>query len=131
MLAVLAIALGASLGAVLRWVLGNQLNAVFPFLPPGTLAANLLGGYLIGLAVAFFATHPTLPPEWRLFAVTGFLGGLTTFSTFSAEVVTQLMAGRLAWALAAVAVHVGGSLVMTLLGIGTVTLMRNLRLAGA
>ncbi|WP_374586683.1 fluoride efflux transporter CrcB [Ideonella dechloratans] len=131
MLAVLAIALGASLGAVLRWVLGNQLNAVFPFLPPGTLAANLLGGYLIGLAVAFFATHPTLPPEWRLFAVTGFLGGLTTFSTFSAEVVTQLMAGRLAWALAAVAVHVGGSLVMTLLGIGTVTLVRNLRLAGA
>jgi len=131
MLAVLAIALGASLGAVLRWVLGNQLNAVFPFLPPGTLAANLLGGYLIGLAVAFFATHPTLPPEWRLFAVTGFLGGLTTFSTFSAEVVTQLMAGRLAWALGAVAVHVGGSLVMTLLGIGTVTLVRNLRLAGA
>ena len=131
MLAVLAIALGASLGAVLRWVLGNQLNAVFPFLPPGTLAANLLGGYLIGLAVAFFATHPTLPPEWRLFTVTGFLGGLTTFSTFSAEVVTQLMAGRLAWALAAVAVHVGGSLVMTLLGIGTVTLVRNLRLAGA
>lgn len=131
MLAVLAIALGASLGAVLRWVLGNQLNAVFPFLPPGTLAANLLGGYLIGLAVAFFATHPTLPPEWRLFAVTGFLGGLTTFSTFSAEVVTQLMAGRLAWALAAVAVHVGGSLVMTLLGISTVTLVRNLRLAGA
>lgn len=131
MLAVLAIALGASLGAVLRWVLGNQLNAVLPFLPLGTLAANLLGGYLIGLAVAFFATHPTLPPEWRLFAVTGFLGGLTTFSTFSAEVVTQLMAGRLAWALAAVAVHVGGSLVMTLLGIGTVTLVRNLRLAGA
>lgn len=131
MLAVLAIALGASLGALLRWVLGNQLNAVFPFLPPGTLAANLLGGYLIGLAVAFFATHPTLPPEWRLFAVTGFLGGLTTFSTFSAEVVTQLMAGRLAWALAAVAVHVCGSLVMTLLGIGTVTLVRNLRLAGA
>ncbi|KAB0581225.1 fluoride efflux transporter CrcB [Ideonella dechloratans] len=131
MLAVLAIALGASLGALLRWVLGNQLNAVFPFLPPGTLAANLLGGYLIGLAVAFFATHPTLPPEWRLFAVTGFLGGLTTFSTFSAEVVTQLMAGRLTWALAAVAVHVGGSLVMTLLGIGTVTLVRNLRLAGA
>ena len=131
MLAVLAIALGASLGAVLRWVLGNQLNAVFPFLPPGTLAANLLGGYLIGLAVAFFATHPTLPPEWRLFAVTGFLGGLTTFSTFSAEVVTQLMAGRLGWSLIAVAVHVAGSITMTLLGIGTVSLVRHLRLAGA
>jgi len=131
MLAVLAIALGASLGALLRWVLGNQLNALFPFLPPGTLAANLLGGYLIGLAVAFFATHPTLPPEWRLFAVTGFLGGLTTFSTFSAEVVTQLMAGRLGWSLIAVAVHVAGSLTMTLLGIGTVSLVRHLRLAGA
>lgn len=131
MLAVLAIALGASLGALLRWVLGNQLNALFPFLPPGTLAANLLGGYLIGLAVAFFATHPTLPPEWRLFAVTGFLGGLTTFSTFSAEVVTQLMAGRLGWSLMTVAVHVAGSITMTLLGIGTVTLVRNLRLAGA
>jgi len=131
MLAVLAIALGASLGALLRWVLGNQLNALFPFLPPGTLAANLLGGYLIGLAVAFFATHPTLPPEWRLFAVTGFLGGLTTFSTFSAEVVTQLMAGRLGWSLIAVAVHVAGSITMTLLGIGTVSLVRHLRLAGA
>ncbi|MCO5978722.1 fluoride efflux transporter CrcB [Ideonella oryzae] len=131
MLAVLAIALGASLGALLRWVLGNQLNALFPFLPPGTLAANLLGGYLIGLAVAFFATHPTLPPEWRLFAVTGFLGGLTTFSTFSAEVVTQLMAGRLGWSLMAVAVHVAGSITMTLLGIGTVSLVRHLRLAGA
>ena len=131
MLAVLAIALGASLGALLRWVLGNQLNALFPFLPPGTLAANLLGGYLIGLAVAFFATHPTLPPEWRLFAVTGFLGGLTTFSTFSAEVVTQLMAGRLGWSLMAVAVHVAGSITMTLLGIGTVSLVRHIRLAGA
>lgn len=131
MLAVLAIALGASLGALLRWVLGNQLNALFPFLPPGTLAANLLGGYLIGLAVAFFATHPTLPPEWRLFAVTGFLGGLTTFSTFSAEVVTQLMAGRLGWSLTTVAVHVAGSITMTLLGIGTVSLVRHLRLAGA
>lgn len=131
MLAVLAIALGASLGALLRWVLGNQLNALFPFLPPGTLAANLLGGYLIGLAVAFFATHPTLPPEWRLLAVTGFLGGLTTFSTFSAEVVTQLMAGRLGWSLMTVAVHVAGSITMTLLGIGTVSLVRHLRLAGA
>jgi CrcB protein len=81
--------------------------------------------------VAFFATHPTLPPEWRLFAVTGFLGGLTTFSTFSAEVVTQLMAGRLGWSLMAVAVHVAGSITMTLLGIGTVSLVRHLRLAGA
>lgn len=131
MLAVMAISLGAALGALLRWVLGNQLNALFPMLPPGTLAANLLGGYLIGLAVAFFASHPSLPPEWRLLVVTGFLGGLTTFSTFSAEVVTQLMAGRLGWSLMTVLVHVAGSITMTLLGIGTVGLIRHLRFAGA
>jgi fluoride exporter len=121
---VLAISLGAALGALLRWMLGTRLNAVFPFIPPGTLAANLIGGYLIGVAVAFFATHPELPPQWRLFAVTGFLGGLTTFSTFSAEVVDQLMQGRLTWALSAVAIHVGGSLAMTLLGIASVAAYR-------
>ncbi len=130
MFAVVAISIGAALGALLRWVLGNHLNAAFPWLPPGTLTANLLGGYLIGIAMAFFSTHPDLPPEWRLFAVTGFLGGLTTFSTFSAEVVEQLMAGRIVWALTTVAVHVTGSVIMTLLGIGTFTLLRNLRSAG-
>lgn len=130
MFPVIAISLGAALGALLRWVLGSQLNAVFPSLPPGTLAANLLGGYLIGVAMAFFGTHPALPPEWRLFVVTGFLGGLTTFSTFSAEVVTQLLAGRFAWALASIAVHVAGSITMTLLGVGTVALLRNIRPAG-
>ena len=129
-LSVLAISIGAAAGALLRWVLGNQLNALFPFLPPGTLAANLLGGYLIGVAVAFFASHPALPPQWRLLVITGFLGGLTTFSTFSAEVVTQLMEGRIGWALGAVAVHVAGSVGMTLLGIGTVALVRT-RIAGA
>lgn len=121
----LAIAAGASLGAILRWVLANGLNALLPTLPPGTLAANLLGGYLIGVAVAFFAQHPSLPPAWRLFVVTGFLGGLTTFSTFSAEVVSNLMAGRPAWALATAAVHLLGSVGMTLLGIGTVALLRS------
>lgn len=130
-LSISAISLGAALGALLRWALGSQLNAFFPFIPPGTLAANLLGGYLIGLAVAFFAVHPALPPEWRLFVVTGFLGGLTTFSTFSAEVVTQLMEGRLSWALGAIVVHVLGSVGMTLLGIGTVSLLRAARTAGA
>jgi CrcB protein len=129
-LSVLAISIGAAAGALLRWVLGNQLNALFPFLPPGTLAANLLGGYLIGVAIAFFASHPALPPQWRLLVITGFLGGLTTFSTFSAEVVTQLMEGRVGWALGAVAVHVAGSVGMTLLGIGTVALLRT-RIAGA
>lgn len=128
--AILAISGGASLGALLRWVLGTQLNAMLPSLPMGTLAANLLGGYLVGIAVAYFAGHPGLPPEWRLFIVTGFLGGLTTFSTFSAEVVTQLMEGRWSWALGTVAVHVLGSVTMTLLGIGTVALIRNARLAG-
>lgn len=127
---VLAISVGAALGALLRWVLGTRLNALFPSLPPGTLAANLLGGYLIGLAVAYFSSHPDLPPEWRLFVVTGFLGGLTTFSTFSAEVVAQLMEGHTGWALSTIAVHVIGSVCMTLLGIGTIVLLRNAQLAG-
>ncbi len=82
-LSIVAISLGAALGALLRWVLSVRLNALFPFVPPGTLAANLIGGYLIGLAVGFFALHPEVPVQWRLFIVTGFLGGLTTFSTFS------------------------------------------------
>jgi CrcB protein len=127
MLSVVAISIGAALGALLRWVLGTQLNALFPSLPPGTLVANLAGGYLIGVAMALFAGHPALPPEWRLFVITGFLGGLTTFSTFSAEVVQQLMEGRMGWALAIIAVHVAGSVGMTLLGIGTVALLRNVR----
>ncbi len=80
--AVLAISAGASLGALLRWGLGLWLNAWFPAIPPGTLAANLIGGYLIGVAMGVFAHHVALPPEWRLFVITGFLGGLTTFSTF-------------------------------------------------
>jgi CrcB protein len=125
-----AIGTGAALGAILRWVLGTQLNGLFPSLPPGTLVANLLGGYLIGIAVAFFAANTSLPPEWRLFAITGFLGGLTTFSTFSAEVVTQLTEGRVTWAVATIAVHVLGSVALTLLGIGTVVLVRNARFAG-
>ena len=123
MLSVIAISVGASLGALLRWVLGTQLNSLFHALPPGTLAANLLGGYLIGLAVAFFASFPSLPPQWRLLVVTGFLGGLTTFSTFSAEVVAQLQAGQISWALAAAAMHVAGSVAMTLLGIGTFSIL--------
>ena len=129
-LSIVAISVGASLGALLRWVLGTKLNALFPSIPPGTLTANLVGGYLIGVAVAYFSSHPSLPPEWRLLIVTGFLGGLTTFSTFSAEVVTQLMAGRMMWALSGVAVHVAGSIGMTLLGVGTVALFRHSQLAG-
>ena len=119
-----AIAVGATLGAWLRWLLSFKLNGLLPGLPPGTLLVNLLGGYLIGIAMACFARHPSLPPEWRLFIVTGFLGGLTTFSSFSAEVVGQLMEGRTGWALATVAAHVLGSVAMTLLGVGTVALLR-------
>lgn len=116
---VVAISLGAALGAVLRWQLGANLNRIFPTLPPGTLAANLIGGYIIGLAIAYFAHAPDMDPAWRLFIITGFCGGLTTFSTFSAEVVTLLQEGRLTWAMGAIATHVTGSLAMTLAGLAT------------
>jgi CrcB protein len=116
---ILAIACGAGLGALLRWFLGLKLNSFFPAIPPGTLAANLIGGYIIGFAIAYFAWAPSVAPEWRLLIVTGFCGGLTTFSTFSAEVVTLLQQGRLLVALGAVGVHVGGSLFATFAGIVT------------
>jgi len=122
--AIVAISLGSSLGALLRWWLGWVLNAHFPTIPPGTLAANLIGGYIIGVAMALFMTYTAISPEWRLFVITGFCGGLTTFSTFSAEVVTLLQQGRALWALAAAAVHLFGSVLMTLAGIGSVALLR-------
>jgi CrcB protein len=124
-LSVCAIALGAALGALLRWYFATRLNALFPQLPPGTLAANILGGYLIGIAMAIFLSYPSLAPEWRLLTVTGFLGGLTTFSTFSAEVVTALLEGRSLWAVSTIAAHVAGSVVMTLFGVGTVRIVRS------
>ena len=123
---ILAISIGASAGAVLRWLLGLSLNSLFPTLPPGTLAANLIGGYLIGLAIAFFAGHPGLAPEWRLMIITGFLGGLTTFSTFSAETTMLFREGRLIWAGLAISIHVIGSLVMTMVGLATVTLIQRI-----
>lgn len=126
-LSILAICVGASFGALLRWLLSSCLNSLLPSLPPGTLVANLLGGYLIGMAVAFFANHPSLSPQWRLLVVTGFLGGLTTFSTFSVEVVTNLIETRLNWAFATIAAHLLGSIAMTLLGIGTVRLFRTIQ----
>ena len=121
---VVSISAGASLGALLRWALAGRFNAVLPELPLGTLAANLTGGYLIGVAVAVFAALPDLSPQARLFVITGFLGGLTTFSTFSAEVVTQLQQGHLSWALAATFAHLLGSLACTALGIATVSWLR-------
>lgn len=115
--AVLAICAGASLGALLRWALALRLNAVLPLLPLGTLVANLVGGFLIGLALGWLERHPELPPQVRLLIVTGFLGGLTTFSTFSAEVVLHLHEGRLLWALVLAGGHLAGSLVLTFLGL--------------
>lgn len=115
-----AVAVGAVFGAWLRWGLAVWLNGLFPALPPGTLLANLAGGYLIGLALGCFAQSPGLPAEWKLLVVTGFLGALTTFSTFSAEVVGLLQQGRIGWALATVSGHVLGSLAMTFLGLFTI-----------
>ena len=120
-----AVGVGAGIGAWLRWWLGIVLNPVFPTVPLGTLAANLVGGYLIGIAVAFFGQHASLPPEVRLFVITGFLGGLTTFSTFSAEIVALLGRAQYLWAIATASVHLLGSLMMTALGIATVSLLRN------
>ncbi|WP_426203966.1 fluoride efflux transporter CrcB [Pseudomonas sp. TWP3-1] len=114
-----AIAIGASLGAWIRWGLGIRLNALFPTIPPGTVVANLVGGYIIGLALAFFASNPSISQEWRLLIMAGFCGGLTTFSTFSAETLTLIQEGRIVWALGAIGVHVMGSLAMTALGLLT------------
>lgn len=120
---ILAICAGASAGALLRWTLGLALNPVFPTIPIGTVAANLSGGYLIGVAIAFFASHPSVAPAWRLLVITGFLGGLTTFSTFSGEVVSLLQNGQFGWALLAAGIHVFGSLALTALGMGTFSLL--------
>src|SRR5882762_2222676 len=116
-----AVSIGASLGALLRWWLGLTLNAHFPSIPPGTLAANLIGGYVVGVAVALFATYSAVAPEWRLLVITGFCGGLTTFS---AEVVTLMQQGRALLALGAAAAHLMGSVLMTFAGIGTVVLCK-------
>ena len=117
----LAVILGGSLGCVLRYLAGLKFNAAFPNLPPGTLLVNLLGGLIIGIAVAIFARMPNLDPAWRLLVITGFCGGFTTFSAFSAEVVLMLQDGRVGWAAATVLTHVIGSLTMTFIGIMLVT----------
>lgn len=118
-LGLVAVGIGAALGAWLRWALGLLLNALFAPIPPGTLAANLIGGYVVGIAIGFFAQTAAIAPEWRLLIVTGFCGGLTTFSTFSAEITSLFQQGRLALMAAAIGLHVAGSLAMTLLGIAS------------
>ena len=112
-----AVGLGAAIGAWARWGLSAWLNPRLVFFPLGTFAANAIGGLLVGIAVAYFVRHPELSPAWRLFAVTGFLGGLTTFSTYSAEVIALIERGELMWALGVAAAHLLVSLLLTAAGI--------------
>lgn len=121
----LAVGTGAAIGAWMRWGLSVMLNASFPALPLGTLVANLVGGYLIGLFMGISILSSTLAPEVRLFLVTGLLGGLTTFSTFSSEAVSMLTRGQFGWATTHILVHVLGSLAMTGLGLYTVQIIRS------
>ena len=116
----LAVGTGAALGAWLRWILGILFNPVLPTLPLGTLSANLAGGYMIGIAVEYLSRHAGLPPEVRLFVITGFLGGLTTFSTFCAEATALIQAGQTGWAFVHTIAHLVGSIALTFLGIYTV-----------
>lgn len=122
----LAIGSGAAIGAWLRWGLGLWLNPTHAFMSLGTLAANLIGGYAVGLALAWFVDQPQLSAEWRLFMITGLLGGLTTFSTFSAEVVQLLLRQQYGWAGVTIMIHVAGSLAMTVLGLHSYRLLREI-----
>jgi CrcB protein len=118
-LSIFAIFFGAGLGALLRAGFNFLAVGIASTIPMGAFISNMVGGYLIGIAVAFFGNNPGLSPEWRLFVITGFLGGLTTFSSFSAEVVAFIQRGELGWALGTALLHLVGSLVLTLLGIWT------------
>lgn len=119
----IAIGGGAAIGAWLRWGLGLALNPLFPTLPLGTLAANLIGGFVMGVVLGLFADYDSLAPEWRLFLVTGLLGGLTTFSTFSGESATLLLRGQWGWGAAHAALHLFGSLLAVFAGLGMVRLL--------
>ena len=119
-LSLICVLVGGAIGSVLRWVLGVALNPVVPNLPLGTLAVNLIGGLVIGGAIAYFDHFHNLPPEWRLFVITGLCGGFTTFSAFSGETVNLLLRQEYGWTFAIVAAHVLGSLAMTLAGVGVV-----------
>ncbi|MBK0018764.1 fluoride efflux transporter CrcB [Kosakonia sp. S42] len=117
-----AVITGGALGCVIRWQLSEHLNAIFPDLPPGTLLVNLMGGFIIGATLAYFLHHPGPDPTWRLLITTGLCGGMTTFSTFSADVFALLQSGNYAWAAASVLIHVLGSLAMTAAGFYIMTL---------
>ncbi|WP_109480631.1 fluoride efflux transporter CrcB [Paraburkholderia sp. C35] len=119
----LAIGLGGATGSLIRWRLGLRLNALYPDLPPGTLAANLTAGLVIGLAVGFFSRYPAASVVWKLFVITGLMGGLSTFSTFSAEVTAHIQQGRFGWGLLEIIVHVTGSALMTALGLYLASLL--------
>ncbi len=115
--AILAVGIGGLLGSLLRWFVGVGLNPLFPTLPLGTLAVNMIGGFVIGAALAFFDHYQHLPPEWRLFVITGLCGGFTTFSAFSGETANLLLREQYGWTFAIITAHVFGSLAMTLAGI--------------
>ena len=117
----IAISIGASVGAISRWLIGLWLNTFLSHVPLGTLVVNLVGGYLVGVAFAIFASHPNWSPEWRLLVVTGFLGGLTTFSTFSLEMAQLLQQEKWLWLFIGISSHVLGSIIMTLLGLVSVS----------
>lgn len=121
---VIAISAGATVGALTRYGLSLAMNAWVPNLPIGTLASNLIAAYIVGFAIAYFAVSPGLSAAWRLFLITGLAGGLSTFSTFSAELLATLREGRLGWSASLLAFHVGGSLAMAALGMTTVSLAR-------
>ncbi|MDO6441490.1 MULTISPECIES: fluoride efflux transporter CrcB [unclassified Marinobacter] len=123
-LSLLAVSTGAVVGANLRWFLGLWLNSSYHVIPLGTLVANLGGGWLVGLLIGYFSHGSALAPEWRLFAITGLCGALTTFSTFSLEMFSAIQEGKWAMAIAGILVHVIGSILMTALGIYTFSLIR-------
>ncbi len=122
---ILAVAAGSAVGGLLRWGLSQKLNGLWVQLPPGTLVSNLIAGYIVGLAVAWLMNAPALSPEWRLLIITGFCGGLSTFSTFSVEILALLQRGHYFLALGGVALHLFGSLAMTAAGIATTVWLRS------
>jgi fluoride exporter len=122
---IVAISVGSAVGGVMRWGFSQRLNHLTPAVPMGTLLANVVAGYIVGLALAYFASAQTIAPEWRLLIITGFCGGLSTFSTFSAEVVVLLQQGRFSMASVAVLVHVVGSILATLAGIASFGALRS------